>query len=66
MLLENIKRYCKNKGITVSELVIRAGITRRTLYEWDDHMPAADKLLKIAKCLDTTVEELLNDKATET
>ena len=61
MILHNIKRLCKEQGITVAELERKAQLTESTICKWGTNMPAADKLARVARVLHTTVEDLLAD-----
>ncbi|MCR4712270.1 MAG: helix-turn-helix transcriptional regulator [Clostridia bacterium] len=45
----------------MAELERLAEITPKTVTKWDEIMPAADKLARVARVLHTTVEELLAD-----
>lgn len=65
-MLEKIKHLCKANGISIAELERIAGIPSKSIFGWEDHMPAADRLCKVAKILGTTVEDLIYDKTTET
>lgn len=60
-MLHKIKELCREQGITVAELERLAEITPKTVTKWDETMPAADKLARVARVLHTTVEELLQD-----
>lgn len=62
-MLHKIKELCREQGITVAELERLAGLNQRTMAKWDETMPAADKLARVAKVLHTTVEELLQESA---
>ena len=63
MILHNIKRLCKEQGITVAELERKAQLTESTICKWSTNMPAADKVARVAKVLGVTIEELLEDPA---
>lgn len=65
-MLHKIKELCREQGITVAELERLAGLNQRTMAKWDETMPAADKLARVAKVLHTTVEELLADPEEQT
>ena len=54
-----IKSICKEQKITIKELCSRSDVKRTAMREWDDSMPAADKLAAVADVLGTTVEDLL-------
>ena len=59
MLLHNIKKRCEECGLNIAQLEKLAGISPRTIYNWTDVMPAADKLDRVADVLGTTVKALL-------
>lgn len=58
MLYRKIKRLCKEQGINVRQLEIQAGINEGTICKWNDSMPSAERLHKVATILGTTVEEI--------
>lgn len=62
-LKENVKAKCKEKGITLYDLCILAGVSYECVKKWDSHMPSALALVKVAKALGTTAEELLEGVA---
>jgi transcriptional regulator with XRE-family HTH domain len=51
------------KGLNNKQVADAAGIPSSTIYDWDAkrYMPKADKLMAIARVLDTTVEKLLEE-----
>lgn len=59
MVLRNIKKKCEEKALNIAQLEKLADISPRTIYNWDDVMPAADKLDRVADVLGTTVKALL-------
>jgi len=62
MLLRNIREKCKETGINIAKLEQLANIKPSSIYHWDDVMPAADKLCRVASVLGTTSEELLGGR----
>lgn len=60
-MLHKIKDLCVKEGITIAELERQADLARSTVARWDETMPAADKLARVARVLHTTVEDLLAD-----
>ena len=64
MVLENIRRICAEKDISIAEACRRAEISRDTVMDWDKHSPSIDKVLKMAEVLDVYVDELLRKEAT--
>ena len=61
MLLHNIKNRCKECGLNIAQLERAAEIQPNSIYKWDEVMPAADKLARVASVLGTTSEELLKN-----
>ena len=57
-MLHKIKELCKEQGITLAELERRVGIASKSIFRWDERIPAVDKVIRVARILDTTVEEL--------
>lgn len=58
-LLERIKVLAKEKNTNIKNLEISAGLGNGTIRRWDDSPPSADKLLKIAFLLNTTMDYLM-------
>lgn len=54
-----IKSVCKEKKLTIGEVCALADVKRTAMQEWDESMPAADKLAAVADVLGTTSEFLL-------
>ena len=44
----NIKKTCKQKGISVTKLEADLGFARSTIYKWDTHQPGIGKLKKVS------------------
>lgn len=65
MLLQNIKKICKERHITLAELERQAGIPMKSIYRWDEVMPAADKLLMVANTLEVDPNILLSENLCE-
>ncbi|MBR0412604.1 MAG: helix-turn-helix transcriptional regulator [Eubacterium sp.] len=65
VLLQNIKKLCKERHLTLTQLERDAGIPSRSLHRWDEVMPAADKLLKVANCLGVDPNLLLKESIDE-
>lgn len=66
-LAENIKEIRTAKGMTTEELAGIVGVTRMAIsnYETGKRMPDLYSALRIAKALDTTVENLVNNHEKE-
>jgi DNA-binding Xre family transcriptional regulator len=58
----NIKKTCKQKGISVTKLEADLGFARSTIYKWDTHQPGIGKLKKVSDYLGVTMEYLLSDQ----
>lgn len=63
-IYHKIKTLAKEQGITIEALESECGLGKNTMIKWDESMPAADKLARVAKCLGTTVEDLLEARET--
>lgn len=59
VLLHNIKILCGKRGISLNDLEELAGIGKNTIYRWNEKSPGIDKVMKVAKVLGVTIEELL-------
>ncbi|MCI8493386.1 MULTISPECIES: helix-turn-helix domain-containing protein [Anaerotruncus] len=60
-MLERIKALCKHSRITITELERKAGLGRSTIRFWDDHPPAVDKVAKVARYFDVSVDYLIGN-----
>lgn len=61
----NIKKTCKQKGISVTKLEADLGFARSTIYKWDTHQPGIGKLKKVSDYLGVTMEYLLADQKSQ-
>ncbi|KAF5053790.1 MAG: helix-turn-helix transcriptional regulator [Sedimentibacter saalensis] len=59
--MERLKQLREAKNITQVRLGIELGVSQETIsgYEIDKAVPPADMLIKLADCLDTSVDYLL-------
>lgn len=62
MLYENIKQHAKKKGMTITELENRAGLSRGHISKWKKNVPKIDSLQKVADVLGVTVNTLLKER----
>ncbi|WP_347005681.1 helix-turn-helix domain-containing protein [Enterococcus avium] len=62
MIYTRIKSFLSQKGISVNKLETELELSNGSISKWNDSVPSADKLAKVAKYLGTTVEELLEDE----
>lgn len=61
MIYEKIKKIADEKGISIRKIEIETGTTLGSIYHWNEIKPSVDKVLKVAKYLDVTVEKLLEE-----
>lgn len=59
-MLSNIKKLASEKGMSILQLEKQCGLSNGSIYHWDEIAPAYDKVLKVAKALGVTVEDLVN------
>lgn len=57
-MLKKIKELAAKKNITLMQLEKNCGLTNGSIYHWDKIKPSYDKVVKVAKELNVTVEEL--------
>lgn len=58
-IVENIKRLCKENGITINKLEQNLEIGRGNIARWDTNMPSIDKVLRVAEYFGVTVSDLV-------
>lgn len=58
-LVNRIKELAKKNNTNVKNLEISGGLGNGTIRRWDSSPPSADKLLKIASLLNTTMDYLM-------
>jgi transcriptional regulator with XRE-family HTH domain len=66
-LREKLKELRKKKGYSLDELARLSGASKSYLWELenrDERKPSAEKLIDIARVLDTTTDYLVDDNAT--
>lgn len=66
LLTERIKGLAEPLNLTFASIERDAGLGRGTIRKWDTNCPSADKLLKVANLLHTTVDFLLTGKNVQT
>lgn len=62
MLHTKIKAIAKEKKIPVSKIEKDCGLMQGSIGHWDEVKPSYDKVVTVAKYLDMTVEELLQEE----
>lgn len=63
MIYNNIKKFCAEKRISISQLEKEAGLGNGTISGWKESMPRIDNLQAVAKVLKVKVEKLLAEEA---
>ena len=66
MIYTRIKRRAACIGKSVDEVCAESGVARKSMVEWNESIPRADRLAAVAKALHTTSEALLDPEADET
>lgn len=61
MIYDTIKAICEEKGMSVSQLEKKAGLTNGSISKWNNHIPQADRLQAVAKVLKVKMEKLLKE-----
>ena len=64
MIYENIKRRCKEKGISLSALEKQVGLGNGAVGKWASMNPRVDLLKRVADYFGCTVDDLLKEEAT--
>lgn len=59
MLIENVRRKCRERGITLAELERATGIGNGVIARWEGSSPRVDNVQKVAEYFGVTVDELL-------
>ena len=60
-LLSRIKEISNQKGMSIKEVAIKAGIGENSIYRWKKSKPSISSLTKVAQALNVTVDELTAD-----
>lgn len=58
-LLDRVKLLIDEKGMTVAELERRAELGNGTLRNWGKSFPSVDKVQRVAKVLNTSIDYLI-------
>ena len=59
MLLENIRRLCSQKPVSIAKLERATGIGNGTIGRWDISSPSIENVQKVAEYFGVTVDELI-------
>lgn len=60
MLLDNIKRLCKQRNVSIWALEKAIGAGNGTIGKWDASSPRVETIKKVADYFGVTVDELLS------
>lgn len=63
MLLENIKKLCRQMGITLYSLEKDLGLGKGTISRWKTASPSVDKLIQVAEYFNVTLDYLVSRSA---
>lgn len=58
-MLEEIKRLCSDRGISISELEDACGLGTRTVYRWNQSSPSVEKVKKVADYFGVSVDSII-------
>ncbi len=59
MIYDNIKKICKEKGLSVSSVEKQAGLSTGAISKWNASSPTIEKLQAVAKVLKVNVNKLI-------
>ena len=59
MLYENVLRLATDRGMSISELEKKVGLSKASISKWKKSSPTADNLKAVAKVLKVKVDKLL-------
>lgn len=60
-MVQQIRKKAEEKGIDIAKVERAAGIGRSTIHRWDRVSPSIDKVIRVARVLGCTVDELIAD-----
>lgn len=61
MILDNIKRLCRERKTNITNLEKEVGLGFGTVYKWGKVSPSVDNLKLVADYFNVTVDKLLSD-----
>ena len=65
MIFDKIKELCKARGISVAQVERDAGLSNGAISKWNDASPTVANLQAVAKVLNCSVDDLLEDTTQE-
>ena len=61
-LLDNIKKYANQMGLTLRQVNDKAGLGTNAIYRWKNQKPSFEKINKVAKVLGVSTDLLLGNE----
>lgn len=61
MILKNIIRLCKDKGITIAKLERETGISNGTIARWEKSSPVIANVKAVADYFGVTLDDLMKE-----
>ena len=65
MILDNIAKLCKEKGVSIARLERETGISNGTVARWGTSSPTVDNVRKVADYFGVTVDNLISETPTD-
>ena len=59
LIYDKVKSICEEKGISVRQLEIKAGLTNGTISKWNKSSPTISNLKAVADVLKVKVDKLI-------
>lgn len=60
-IYNKIQKICVQKNISIYSLEKKAGFSRNSIHSWKTSTPSADKILRVANCLDVSADYILGN-----
>ena len=65
MILENVRRLCAERGITVNHAEVKCGFSHGAIKHWDKHPPTITRAKILCDFLEIPMEELFREEFSE-
>lgn len=63
MIYSKIKKICREKGMSITQIEKIAGLSNSAISKWNNASPTVDNLQAVAKVLGCKVDDLLDEEA---
>ena len=60
MIYDKIREVCKSRGVSVTSVEKKAGLSNGAISKWNDVSPTVDKRNAVAKVLKVKIDTLLS------